>query len=359
MKYCSGCGVQIEDDARFCGNCGDMFTQPDMVAQISAANQNPGLGLKFKIIAGTLLAVLLIIGGFLGWNNHSSQAQVDKKLELAVKYLNESRYKEAILAYNEAIKIDPKNIEARVGLARAYIGIGNYEQAEETVTAAAGIGSLSPEQYRVLIKAYIEQGRFEEAERLLTQAKEKYAANALLAGAERLLKEERSQAETRKNALLNEPPPIKAAQTTPVASPPRPVKINHYLDEDLIHAVGYNDMEKVKSLLAQGADPSAKESTGWSALHEAADRGRPEIAQVLIAAGANVNAQINLGETPLMFACRNGDTELVKVLLNAGADVNLKEYFGKRALNYARDKMGENSEMFKLLKQHGAIYGDF
>lgn len=222
MQYCSRCGAPIEGNVRFCGSCGEMFTQPDTMAQVSYTAQNPGLGMKFKIIAGALLAVVLITGGFLGWNNFSSQAQVEKKLELAVKYLSENKYEEAILAYNEAIKIDPKNVEARVGLARAYIGVGDFQKAEKAVATAQDIGSLTPEQYQKIVEAYIKQGRFEEAERLLAEARQKYAANTIIADTEKLLNQEKAQAE----ALKNPPPaPVEApAQPEPIqTAPPKPI----------------------------------------------------------------------------------------------------------------------------------------
>lgn len=67
---------------------------------------------------------------------------------------------------------------------------------------------------------------------------------------------------------------------------------NHDLDHDLIHAVGYNDVEKVNELLADGTDPNARDdSTSWTVLEEGAYRGSLDSVKVLLAAGANVNAK--------------------------------------------------------------------
>lgn len=187
MKTCSRCGAPVQDEARFCGSCGYQAAQTELGVQVTAVNQPSGSGMKFKFIIGAILAVVLLTGGFLGWNNFSSQAQVEKKLELAVKYLNENNYEEAILAYNEAIKIDPKNMDARIGLAQAYVGKGDFTQANKAVADARAVGSLTPEQYQNLIEAYSKQGQLPEAEALLSEARQKYSGDNKLADAEKVL----------------------------------------------------------------------------------------------------------------------------------------------------------------------------
>ena len=97
----------MQDNAGFCGNCGNMLTQPDEAA-ISSGNPGAGLGMKYKIIIGAVLTVLLVTGGFWGWNTYGTEARVQAKIELAVKYLSENKSEEAILAYNEAIRSAPR-----------------------------------------------------------------------------------------------------------------------------------------------------------------------------------------------------------------------------------------------------------
>ncbi|OPY55836.1 MAG: tetratricopeptide repeat protein [Pelotomaculum sp. PtaU1.Bin035] len=215
MKSCPDCGGQILDNAGLCGNCGNTKTQPEAAAG-SPGSRSAGLGMKYKIIIGSVLAVLLVLGGFWSLNTYGTEARVQAKLELAVKYLSENKYEEAILAFNEAIRIDPRNMEARVGLAQAYIGIGDYQKAEEAVSTARGIGTIMPEQYQKLIAAYIKQGRLTEAERLLAEAREKYAANAFIADAEKLLGQEKAAA-----AALNNPPPAEPPPAPVIEEPPK------------------------------------------------------------------------------------------------------------------------------------------
>lgn len=72
MKYCSKCGTKLPVDAKFCGVCGSMITQLGEEIQepggsVGSPSQNPGKGMRFKIIIGTLIAVILVAGGIWGW----------------------------------------------------------------------------------------------------------------------------------------------------------------------------------------------------------------------------------------------------------------------------------------------------
>lgn len=62
-----------------------------------------------------------------------ADARVTKQLELAVKYLSEKKFGEAILAYQEAIKIDPHNAQAYKGLSITYYLLGKTDQAERAL----------------------------------------------------------------------------------------------------------------------------------------------------------------------------------------------------------------------------------
>lgn len=222
MKACAKCGVPVQDGAEFCSSCGSAIQQAGRQDPVPGASPQNGSGMKYKLGIGALLAVLLVAGGFLSWNNLSSEARVKEKLELAVKYLSENKYEEAILAYNEAIRIDPKNMEARVGLAQAYIGKGDFTQADKAIANARDIGSINPEQYRKLIEAYIERGKYDEAERLLAEAKNKYGGNTIIAETGKLLSQKKAKVETVK-------PPTPAAQPPAPIIKPIPNRIPHRL----------------------------------------------------------------------------------------------------------------------------------
>ena len=76
------------------------------------------------------------------------------------------------------------------------------------------------------------------------------------------------------------------------------------------------DHEAVRALLRQGADVSAAQGDGMTALHWAAERGDAELAAILLYAGANVGAVTRIGEyTPLHLASRTGSAAVVRALL--------------------------------------------
>ena len=63
-------------------------------------------------------------------------------------------------------------------------------------------------------------------------------------------------------------------------------------------AVHKKQKELVEILLAKGADPNKRDSTGETPLHLAAFTGAPEIARLLVNAGADLQAQDNRKLTP-------------------------------------------------------------
>lgn len=60
----------------------------------------------------------------------SSALTWQEQYDLGVRYLSEGNYREAILAFNVAIEIDPKRPEAYLGLADAYEASGDKDSAQ-------------------------------------------------------------------------------------------------------------------------------------------------------------------------------------------------------------------------------------
>lgn len=140
----------------------------------------------------------------------------------------------------------------------------------------------------------------------------------------------------------------------------------------------------INLLLSHGANINAKDKNGQTPLHAAAERGRPEIANLLLANGAiisknnkgelplhnaydsktallllahgaNVNEKSNRDLTPLHNAVvhhRYKDSGLIKTLLDNGANPNSKNYCGETPLHIAAFK--NDVDTIRALILHGA-----
>lgn len=111
----------------------------------------------------------------------------------------------------------------------------------------------------------------------------------------------------------------------------------------LMHAAHAGQLEAVKALLAAGAAPDFKSEQGWTALAKAAynaeaECGYPQVIAALHAAGAELDTRIFFGITPLMLAAGGGDAGVVEWLINNGADVLAANDGGRTARLMANDK---------------------
>ena len=111
----------------------------------------------------------------------------------------------------------------------------------------------------------------------------------------------------------------------------------------LMAAVCHNNLEAVKYLLEEGADPSLDlGSTPVSSLHfavilPASTSHVVSIIEAILASGLSINVPCSEGQTPLMFAASVEKPEVVDFLLRKGADPHLKDTFGRNALHCAAE----------------------
>ena len=137
----------------------------------------------------------------------------------------------------------------------------------------------------------------------------------------------------------------------------------------LAQAVYDEDVEAVRDLLDQGADPdSAMEDAfkiqpdecmsaeismslfggstrlrpGMPVLSFAALQGSTEITKLLIERGADVNRRDCYEQTPLILAAWCGDLETTVTLLKHGADPNARDESGRTALMWAQIEGNED-----------------
>jgi ankyrin repeat protein len=103
---------------------------------------------------------------------------------------------------------------------------------------------------------------------------------------------------------------------------------------------GYNDI--VKILIQHHANVTIKDNFGWTALHDAVEMNRIDVATTLLNHGAHVNADLgdSVNETPLMVAagiiaespCQR---DMFDLLFKWGAVVDIENVFGMTALHMA------------------------
>jgi len=106
-------------------------------------------------------------------------------------------------------------------------------------------------------------------------------------------------------------------------------------------------------LLDNGASVNNADSSGFTALMRAVEEGHAAIVEKLIKKGADVNTRGNVrGSTPLMLAAEQGNTKIIELLLDSGAKLNAVDQFEETAL--ARAYRTEQLDAVNLLESRGA-----
>lgn len=117
-----------------------------------------------------------------------------------------------------------------------------------------------------------------------------------------------------------------------------PTMTQTHLDSELIAAAGRGDVERVKTLLAQGASVHATDARKRTALIAAAYGDHVEVGRVLIAAGADVNVQDNTKQSAYLIPTADGGLEFLKLTLANGADVHSLDSYNGTGLIRAADR---------------------
>ncbi len=93
------------------------------------------------------------------------------------------------------------------------------------------------------------------------------------------------------------------------------------LDQGLLINARDGNLDKVKDLIAQGANLETKDNT---ALHNACSNGHLKIVEYLIDKGASLKAKNKDGKTPLELAVQKGYTDIVQTIEQIQSDLNEK-----------------------------------
>jgi ankyrin repeat protein len=142
---------------------------------------------------------------------------------------------------------------------------------------------------------------------------------------------------------------LKAVQAR-LAAAPKSIKAKDFTGHTALHYAANSGHAQVAALLlAKGADPNALNMEGRSPLHLASMRCFPEVVKLLIAKGAKVNLKGTMfGSTPLHAAAGFGCVKVAEVLLDNKAKTDIKDKQGLTPLGVAqKDKMKAVLELFK------------
>lgn len=112
---------------------------------------------KRKLISYFLLFVAFFALAA-GCGQTAAKSKADRKIELAVKYLSEDKFEEAVLAYNDSIKIDPKNVSGYKGLGKAYTMQGRYDEAERIYRQGLNTVKETDQLKLCLAGLYVDKG---------------------------------------------------------------------------------------------------------------------------------------------------------------------------------------------------------
>jgi ankyrin repeat protein len=88
-------------------------------------------------------------------------------------------------------------------------------------------------------------------------------------------------------------------------------------------ATWYSKLDVIRLLLDRGVPIEEPDGNGYTPLHRAADDAKVEVVQFLLERGANPNARDESGQTPLENALFRNDLEITRALLEGGADPTL------------------------------------
>ena len=92
-----------------------------------------------KKLITLITAIIIAISSIFIYKGAIAPKLYDKYLNTGIKYLMDGQYEEAILAFDKAIKIEPKTTEARVYQAKDYIGNEEFDKAVEVLEEAQNI----------------------------------------------------------------------------------------------------------------------------------------------------------------------------------------------------------------------------
>ena len=152
MSYCTLCGEKLPEKAAFCPKCGQKVIKKPArdyaqdyardysrdyregyAGKVSQGRTQPGKRSNKGLIILVLALTLVLLGVVLGLIVYTSNPdyRIKRQLSLGERYLSDLDYERAIAAYEEALEIDPHNVEALEGLGDTYESRADTEAVAE------------------------------------------------------------------------------------------------------------------------------------------------------------------------------------------------------------------------------------
>lgn len=126
------------------------------------------------------------------------------------------------------------------------------------------------------------------------------------------------------------------------------------LDQQMVEAAFVCDLMRVRTLLARGADPNARDDEGRTPIFSAVLGGSVALLGLLLETKADVNARDERGATALHVAAEEVLPEAATLLIGRGADVNAQDEEGNTPLGRAVFSARGRYEVVRLLLKAGA-----
>lgn len=139
---------------------------------------------------------------------------------------------------------------------------------------------------------------------------------------------------------------LKANTKTPA------LKNNLQAETELTNAVLSNNLEKVETILKDGANPNEKDRLGNTLLHNATLITNKEMVEMLLKYKADPDLKNNSGDTVLHQVARMKNMDMAQLIVPISKTINEKNEMGYTALHYALN--GEKTDLLKLLVAHKA-----
>jgi hypothetical protein len=108
------------------------------------------------------------------------------------------------------------------------------------------------------------------------------------------------------------------------------------MNDELLEAIRTEDINRVRDLIAAGADVNFRKQTilGATPLIYAARKKNENILHLLIDSGADINGVDAIGRTALHINSNHVEN-IVRILIDTGIDLNIRDNDGETALMYA------------------------